>query len=265
MQKNINTPFGWIGGKSQLTSDIIKKMPQHNLYIEVFGGSLAVLYAKNNRHSSKYREIVNDINSDLVNLHRIIQTRPESLRQQLHRMLISREVFYAIRRNRYKPRNDIEKAAFYFYLLSQSFGSKGDNFAMSAKTKRPKDIYKSFDVWSRRLKFVTIENMSFAELIAQYDSPEAFFYCDPPYVGTEDYYKNTGGFGIDEHTRLRDCLTDIKGKFLVSYNDCEVVRDLYKNFNIENTKQIKYTLNGKDSKNISEVFITNYRVNTLFF
>lgn len=223
-----------------------------------------MLYAKKRQLSSNYREVVNDINSNLVNLHRIIQTRPESLRQQLHHMLISREVFYSIKRQKWKPRNDIEKAAFYFYLLSQSFGSKGDNFAMSAKTKRPKDMYKSFMVWSRRLKFVTIENMSFDELISKYDSEDAFFYCDPPYVGTEDYYKNTGGFGIDQHTALCDCLSNIKGKFLVSYNDCEVVRDLYKNFNVENTKQIKYTLNGKNNKNISEVFITNYKINSLF-
>lgn len=256
--KQLKSPFGWIGGKSQLAKDIIERMPSHSLYVEVFGGGLSVLYSKPKPRVQRYREVVNDINSELINLHRIIQTRPDTLSKTLSSMLISREIFYNIKKRHYKPRNDVERAAFYFYLIFQSFGSKGEHFAMSAKSRRPKDIYKSFQIWAERLKFVTIENMDFNKLISIYDRPEAFFYCDPPYVGTEHYYKNTGGFNIDKHIELRDSLKMIKGKFLISYNDCDVVRDLYKDFNIIQTKEITYTLSDKGYKTVKEVFITNY-------
>ncbi|KHF20901.1 DNA methyltransferase, partial [Vibrio parahaemolyticus] len=75
-------------------------------------------------------EVVNDINSDLINLHRIIRNRPASLQAELNSLFRSRELFFDIKNGKIKPKNDIQKAAFYFYLLATSFGAKGDNFAM---------------------------------------------------------------------------------------------------------------------------------------
>ncbi len=256
--KRLPPAFGWVGGKTKLSKDIVQLMPAHSLYIEVFGGALSVLYAKPKFKLPRYREVVNDINGELINLHRMIQTRPESLSQTLSRLLISREIFYKLKQGVYKPRSDIERAAYYYYLLTQSFGAKGENFAMSAKTRRPKDIYKGFDVWSQRLRFVTIENMPFEHLIKTYNRDEALFYCDPPYVGTEHYYKNMPSFGIEEHIKLRDTLASSQGKFLLSYNDCDVVRDLYKDFNIIQSKDIVYTLHATSYKSVKEVYITNY-------
>lgn len=260
MQKTtLKAPFGWVGGKSKLASDIIDLIPQdHNIYIEVFGGAASVLYSK---EPSKL-EVLNDINSELINLHRAIRNNPQSLSMYLNDLFISREIFDDIKKRKLKPRNNIEAAAFYFYQLTQSFGSKGDNFAMSAKSgRKPKNIYRDFKKISDRLKGVTIENMSFSKLIPLYDKEDAFFYIDPPYVSTESYYKNTGGFGIEKHEELADLLSNTKSKFLLSYNDCQLVRELYRGFNIRTTKEIEYTL-GKNmhgkNKSVREVFITNY-------
>ncbi len=255
----LKAPFGWVGGKSKLSRDIIGLIPEeHKLYVEVFGGAASVLYAK---QRSKL-EVLNDINSDLINLHRAIRTNPQTLSFYLNQMLVSREIFDDIKKKRWKPRNKIETAAFYLYQLTHSFGSKGDSFAMNVKSgRKPKDLYKSYDKWSRRLKGVTIENKSFSELIPLYDKEETFFYVDPPYVSTESYYKNTGGFGIKEHEELAEMLSKVKGKFLLSYNDSVVVRELYKGFNIRPTKEISYTLGAnmhKTEKKVKEVFISNY-------
>ena len=255
----LKASFGWVGGKSKLSKDIIAAISaDHTTYVEVFGGALSVFYGK---EPSKL-EIVNDINSELVNLHRAIRSNPETLSMYLNQLLISREIFDDIKHKRMKPRNKIEAAAFYLFQLTQSFGSKGDNFAMSAKSgRKPKDIYKSYSKWSNRLKGVTIENKSFDNLIKLYDKEETFFYCNPPYVATESYYKNTGGFGIEEHKLLAVTLSNIKGKFLLSYNDCELLRELYKDFNIRSTKEIEYTL-GKNrhgkKKSVCEILISNY-------
>lgn len=255
----LKAPFGWVGGKTKLARDIIDLIPnEHSIFIEVFGGAGSVLYQK---EASKL-EVFNDINSELINLHRAIRNNPQSLSIYLNDLLVSREIFNDIKTSNLRGRNNIEKAAFYFYQLTQSFGSKGNNFAMAAKSgRKPKDIYRNFKTISERLKGVTIENMSFNKLIPLYDKEEAFFYIDPPYVDTEFYYKNTGGFGMKEHEELAELLSNVKGKFLLSYNDSVVVRELYKGFNIRPTKEIRYTLGSnmhKKEKNVNELFITNY-------
>ncbi|MGE4517324.1 MAG: DNA adenine methylase, partial [Arcobacteraceae bacterium] len=42
----LKAPFGWVGGKSKLAKDIVALIPEHKMYVEVFGGALSVLYAK---------------------------------------------------------------------------------------------------------------------------------------------------------------------------------------------------------------------------
>jgi len=250
----LKAPFAWIGGKSKLAPEIVARFPEHKRYIEVFGGALNVFYAKD--HSKV--EVVNDINGDLVNLHRVIRTYPSSLSYYLQQLLISREIFYDIYHGRIKPRNRIERAAFYYYLISQSFGSKGSTFAMNAKSRRPNNIYKEFTTWSRRLRYVTIEQMSFEKLIQTYDGPDAFFYCDPPYFGTEHYYQNTDGFGKNQHVLLRDMLANIQGQFLLSYNDDPFIHELYKDFTCKTSKELDYTLRGGGYKKVRELYIMNY-------
>lgn len=251
-QTKLKAPFGWVGGKSKLAKDIILLMPEHIKYVEVFGGALSVFYQK---EPSKV-EIVNDINSDLINLHRIIRTKPQSLSAELNTMLRSRELFYLVKQGKIKPRSNIEAAAFYFYLLSTSFGSKGDNFAMT-KDRTHKNIYRDFIAHSKRLKRALIENLSYEKLIKEYDSKDTLFYLDPPYVGTENYYKMINGFTMKDHENLADILKGIKGKFMLSYNDCEVVRDLYKDFNFKELA-VNYSLNGKHREKGSELLIMNY-------
>ncbi len=237
----LKPPFAWIGGKSKIAKAIVEKIPPHTTYAEVFGGSLAVLYAKE-RLGTKYNEVINDTNLDLINLHRIIQTRPQSLQLELQRMLNGRDFFLD---SKVKiPRNNIEKAALYYYSIVHSFGGKGDNYAMMKKARSPKNIYKGFEVYSRRLRPVSIENLDFRDFIKQYDSEGTLFYLDPPYVGTENYYKNKKTFNLKDHKDLCKILKNIKGKFLLSYNDCELVRNLYQDFRLE-TIETHYRINMK--------------------
>ena len=115
----LKAPFAWIGGKSKLADDIVALFPDHRLYVEVFGGALNVLYRK--PCAIKQAEVINDINGELINLHRAIRTNPQSLSMYLSTLLISRELFADILSGRMKPRNNIERAAFYFYYNSFLF------------------------------------------------------------------------------------------------------------------------------------------------
>ncbi|WP_300642381.1 DNA adenine methylase [uncultured Helicobacter sp.] len=250
----LKAPFGWIGGKSRLAKEIVEMMPEHKLYVEVFGGGLSVLYAK--PKMPKISEVVNDINGELVNLHRVIKTFPVTFTSLLSELLISREMFFDFKNKRLTPKNKIERAVFFYYCLTYSFASKGDSFAMP-KSRPAKKLYKDFSVWSKRLSSVCIENLSFEKLIKEYDREETLFYLDPPYMGTEDYYKNTLGFGKKEHELLAEILKGIKGKFILSYNDTPKVRELYRGFNFKGVSTL-YTLNIKAQRRVGEVIICNF-------
>ena len=65
---------------------------------------------------------------------------------------------------------------------------------------------------------------------------KTLFYCDPPYFETEGHYEVV--FRKEDHLRLRDTLKGIQGKFMVSYNDCVYIRELYQDFQIEAVTRI---------------------------
>jgi DNA adenine methylase len=247
--------FGWVGGKSKLADTIIAEFTKHKTYVEVFGGALNILYKK----ERSAIEIVNDIYEELINLHLCIKHRPQSLRAYLNSMLVSRDVFTLLRNDKLKPRNDIERAAFYYYRTVLSFGSKGDNFAMPKKRRALRNIYGSFKPFFNRLKGVCIENLDFEKLIQSYDADTTLFYADPPYVGTERHYKSSmkGGFNIRDHERLAAELKAIKGKFVLSYNICDVVKDLYKGCNLREI-DVTYRLNAAKIVNTKELIIKNF-------
>ena len=58
---------------------------------------------------------------------------------------------------------------------------------------------------------------------------------------------------------MRDTLTASKGKFLVSYNDCEFIRELYKDFQIESVSRLNNLAQRYDNgSEYAEVLISNY-------
>lgn len=111
----------------------------------------------------------------------------------------------------------------------------------------------------KRLANVVIENQDFETLIKHYDRENAFIYNDPPYVDTEGFYK--GGFNMDSHIRLRDTLFGIKGKFLLSYNDYDIVRELYNGCDIIGFTRVHSMAQKYEAgKEFHELLIANYDI-----
>lgn len=219
--------MSWIGGKKALRELIVSLFPIHyKQYIEVFGGAGWVLFHK---PPGKDFEVYNDFNPLLVNLFRCVRGKHEELINALRYTLNSREEFYLIKHalDTNQPMDDVQKAAYFYQLIRYSYASKLTSFG-----GRPHDMWSNFPLIeqaNRRLAKVVVQNKDFESLIRQYDSPISFFYCDPPYYETEGYYQNVGeeGFTKEDHIRLRDLLLGMQGKFLLSYNDCEFIRELY--------------------------------------
>ena len=226
-------------------------------YIEVFGGGGWVLFGK--PPDDRCMEVYNDYNSNLANLFYCVKNRTGAFLKELGFLpLNSRDEFTVIRKfiEKQEPDTrflieelelaekhlmppdyeevkkillenaevtDVKRAAAFFKLIRYSYGSGCTSYSC-----RPFDVRNCFDtIWqaSRRLADTVIENKDFEALIRQYDRDSAFFYCDPPYYETEGHYAVV--FRKEDHKRLRDTLTGSRGKWMVSYNDCDFIRELY--------------------------------------
>ena len=110
-----------------------------------------------------------------------------------------------------------------------------------------------------RLKSAVIENKSFEDIIKQYDRPHTLFYCDPPYLGAERYYNHSGvNFDREMHQKLAYTLRNIKGRFIISYNNDEFIRSLYKGFVIEEISRQNNLSPSKRKNPYRELLIRNY-------
>lgn len=254
----MNSFMSWIGGKKALRDEIISRFPtDYKRYIEVFGGGGWVLFHKNPGNDF---EVYNDRNPNLVNLYRCVRDHPDELISELTYALNSRTDFDYIRKVMKTPTEipDVKRAAYFYQLIRYSYASGLDSYA-----SQPHSMWNNFPLITNacaRLQKVVIENKDFEKLIDQYDRPESFFYCDPPYFETEDYYEDVG-FTKADHIRLADRLSSIEGEYLLSYNDCPEIRELYESrgARIESISRLSNIAQRYEAgKQYDELIISNY-------
>ena len=172
-------------------------------------------------------------------------------------MLASREQF-----NQYLKSDgitDIQRAARFLYITAYSFGARGKTFGTSKSRciKSAGGIIERINEISKRLDKVLIEHKNALDVIKEYDGENKFFYIDPPY---------TKGTGYDiislkdfNHKELAQTIKSIKGRFILSYNDCPEIRELYKELNIIEVSRHKGINNINVKDNIyKELIIRNF-------
>lgn len=285
----IKTPVSRVGNKTSILPILYALFPlQYGRFIDVFGGSGSVLLGTPEISSF---EVYNDYDRNLANLFHCMKERTmATIRELGFCHLNSREDFIAARRffeneqfdDRYLPEElrltevlfpppqaqelkeirtritqdyDVRRAAMFLKLLRYSYSSGGKSYA-----SQPFDIRKLFGLimeLQERMANVVVENQDFETLIRHYDRPDAFFYADPPYFSTEDMY--AVGFGWEDHVRLKNTLMAIKGKFLLSYNDCEEIRGLYEGFSLfDFSRTHSMAQRYEAGKEFKELLIGNY-------
>jgi len=259
-----NSIISWVGGKRLLRKHIIERIPKHDTYCEVFGGAGWVLFGKSpdkkdwEINRKKYTEIYNDLNKELINFWRYIKFHPDAFVAELNDYLHARETFDNFKDGLIK-RTELDRAISFYYLLDTSYGSSSSNFCIAKGTNSLplKDIEKVKKA-TERLRNVFIESLDFQKLIEKYDYETTFFYLDPPYYKKEKLYTRDGTEPFEAHDRLAEVLKDINGKFLLSYNDVDYIRELYDRpgITIESIEST-YTMSGKQTT-ASELLIRNY-------
>ncbi|NLK94717.1 MAG: DNA adenine methylase [Clostridiales bacterium] len=250
----LKPPICRMGGKSKLRKRIIEKIPEHTCYIEPFFGAGWVYFGK---EESKV-EVINDIDKELINLFKMIKYHAPEIERLLQYEFSGRDLFDEYKNYSVEYLTEIHRAIRFIYLITQSFAGRGISYGYGTSTKpAPQIFYKNVLLELKdRLKNTYVENLSFEKIIDKYDRDYSFFFCDPPYLNTTGYGNE---FGETEHILLREKLGGIKGKFLLTINDCEEIRELYKDFSIEEVK-VNYSVSrSKEARGkYGELIITNY-------
>ncbi len=207
-------------------------------------------------------EIINDINKDLVTLYRVIQHHLEEFIRYLKWILVAREEFSRFKAENPDTLTDIQRAVRFYYLLRAGYGAKVVGQTFNIGPTRPSSlnllrIEEELSEAHLRLSRVYIENMHYQKLIERFDRPETFFYIDPPYYGNENDY-GEGIFNREDFARLRDVLAGIQGRFIVSINDVREIRELFKDYSIEEVTTSYKMPGANKQKKVTELLVGNY-------
>ena len=228
--KPISPVAPWLGGKRNLARRIcaIIDRTDHGVYAEPFVGMGGVFLR---RTSCPRAEIINDFGRDVSNLFRILQRHYPQFLDMLRFQITTRAEFYRLVETNPETLTDLERAARFLYLQRTAFGGKvsGRNFGVSRD--RPArfnltTLEPMLEDLHTRLAGVVIECLDWAEFLPRYDGETTLFYLDPPYFGCEnDYGKEM--FARADFAQLAEALRAIKGKFILSINDVQPIRDLF--------------------------------------
>lgn len=267
----------WVGGKRQLLNEIIPMIPTNvSTYVEPFIGGGAVLFDLQPK-----KAIINDYNSELINVYTVIRDYPDELIKELqfHKDNNTSEHFYEVREydrdlDLFNKLTIVQRAARIIYLNKTCYNglyrvnSAGQFNSPYGKYKNPnivnEPVIRAMSKYFNENK-ITINNGDFKEVLKGLRKG-TFVYLDPPYMPISSSSSFTGytenGFDVEKQKELKEVCDKLneKGiKFLQSNSDCEFIRELYKEYNIKTIKA-KRAINSKGNSRgeINEVLIYNY-------
>ncbi|CRZ20955.1 DNA adenine methylase [Kingella kingae] len=204
----------WMGGKRRLAKQLLPKFPEHQCYVELFAGGAALFFMREQRAQC---EVVNDIDGQLINLYRVVQHHFDEFTRQFNYTLSSREVFTRLHATPPELLTDIQRAARFFYLQHNAFGSRttGQTFGTetTGKAWNATQIAEKLQAARQRLGGVFIENEPWQRCVKRYDRPHTFFYADPPYWQTAGYERV---FDWTEYEQLAQTMRTMQGKMMLS-------------------------------------------------
>lgn len=272
------SPFiKWAGGKRQLLHNLRALAPrQYNTYFEPFVGGGALFLSLQPTHG-----VINDWNTELTNVWKMVKTRPQQLIGLLeeHRDANSKEYYLNLRAadrdGRLLKMTEVERAARFIFLNKTGFNglwrvnSKGQNNVPYGRYSHPTIISDSLLAVSRYMRKEKIKILSgdYSDAVAS-ASKNDFVYFDPPYVPispTASFTSYTqNGFGLIQQEQLRDlaCELHAKGVFvMLSNSDTPIVRDLYADsvftiHEVQASRAINSKGNGRGK--VGELIITTY-------
>ncbi len=227
----MRTVLKYPGAKNRIANWIISYIPKHNVYVEPFAGSLAVLLNKPRCHI----ETVNDLHGEVVNFFWVLRDRPEELKRLIELTPYAREEYDLAYE---KTDSEVEQARRFCVRCWMGFGCanlyhNGFKSGQQSSSPNPAKAWRKLPTTmiqaAERLKGVQIENLPALELISRYDTADVFMYIDPPYLhGTRKNYLYKYEMEDTEHEELLRILVKHPGKIMISGYDNDLYNDYLK-------------------------------------
>jgi DNA adenine methylase len=276
MVKNkLVAPFlKWVGGKRQLMPIIVDHLPKNiKTYIEPFIGGGAVLF-----HLQPKKAIINDSNSELINVYYTIKNNLEELIIDLQKHKNESDYFYEIRsldrKKNFDNLTNIERASRIIYLNKTCFNglyrvnSSGEFNSPFGRYKNPNIVNEpTLRAVNNYLNTndIQLRNVDYEEIL-QEANKNSFIYLDPPYYPVSESSNFTGyvqgGWNASDQIRLREACDELtkKGiKFLQSNSSADLIKKEYRNYSIHTVKANRsINSDGEKRGEIEEVIIKNY-------
>ena len=276
-----NPVIKWAGGKRQLLNEIKSRMPaSYKTYYEPFFGGGALFF-----DLCPSKAVINDFNSQLINLYEQIRTNTKKLMAELDKVQSKynsfttederKDYYYEIRTEYNKSlkagTKSFSVAAQLIFLNKTGFNglyrvnSKGE-FNTPFGYRKNITLYDVDNIKnvSKLLKKVKILNRDFEEVLKDVSAND-FVFLDSPYYGTFDTYQSNG-FSEDDHKRLCEVFKqmDKKGaKILMTNSNTEFIKELYKGYNIEIVPVKRMINRDGNNRTDTEVIIMNYKNSSL--
>lgn len=222
----MKTPISYYGGKQMMLRHILPLIPPHKIYTESFVGGGAVFWAK----EPSPVEVLNDLNGNVVNFYKVCQTDYEALKAKIDITLHSRELYKWAMVLYSLPYlfDPVNRAWAFWVLCNQGFAAQVGSWGYAVHTDKctAKVVTKknAFNESVRkRIEHAQIECNNALQVIKSRDAVDAFHYVDPPYIDVcQGHY---AGYTREHFVDLLEILTEVKGKFLLSTYDSDLLRE----------------------------------------
>lgn len=250
----MRSPLRYPGGKSKALKYILPMVPEFKIYREPFLGGGSVFLNIKEKHPHRMYWI-NDIYKPLINFWMATKLDKRNLVEQIKSLKntfeTERELFEYCRKQKY-----ISPTTF-FILNRLTFSGTIEAGNYSSKTERFTDssierISKLGDI----LDNVSITMFDYS-LLLDLKGEDVFIYMDPPYFKSQKLYGKNGQIHEQfDHDIFFENVRACSHKWLVTYDDCEEVREAFKDYNVKEYS-LQYGMNNRLGR---ELLIYNYEL-----
>jgi len=285
----MKTPLRYAGGKTKAIKIITPYVEGVDKIVSPFfgGGSLEVHWASMGKEVIGYDifgtltnfwDVMLNNREEFVEKLKTINPTPEEYKRikgilinwdETQEMLSSWKTDY-YKRDNIVTLDNITAAAYYYFNHNTSYGPGYLGWGSSVYLKQTKWDKMIDNISKLVLPKLSVFQGSFEEIIPKHS--EDFLYLDPPYYLEKDSDNKmfTGIYpmrnipihhdGFD-HEKLRDLILAHKGNFVMSYNNCETIREYYKDFEFFYPKWSYSMGNGETriGKNRTDMGINNIK------
>jgi DNA adenine methylase len=254
----MKTPIRYAGGKSRAIKIISPYLDNETKIVSPFmgGGSLEVNWASKGIEVIGYDlfdvlvnfwNVLLNNNTELVNKLKTINPTPEEysrIKEILMKWENTQGMLEGWKTDHYKrdevvKLNDVTAAAYYFFNHNTSYGPGYLGWGSSVYLKKEKWDTMIKNIERFNLSTLSVKQGSFESVLPNHTNDT--LYLDPPYYLDKDKDNKmfTGIYPMRNipihhngfnHELLRDLLLNHKGKFVLSYNNCETIREYYNDF-----------------------------------